>query len=134
MPDFSTRGRASLVYGNAKRHLMYAHAELFSREVGADVSIVHPGITFTNITAHYPKVLFALIKHPMKLIFMSPRRASLSVVRGVFEPCGKNEWIGPRIFDIWGAPTKRALHSVSEQEYASISRTATRIYGELSEE
>jgi NAD(P)-dependent dehydrogenase (short-subunit alcohol dehydrogenase family) len=132
--DFSGRARASLAYGNAKRYLMFSLYALFENEPCATLAVVHPGITFTNITAHYPKLVFALIKHPMKLIFMSPRRACLSVVRGVFEPCGKNEWIGPRAFDIWGAPTKRALHSVSEQEYASISRTATRIYGELSEE
>ena len=132
--DFSTRKQASIAYGNAKRYLMFSTYALFEKERDATLAVTHPGIAFTNITAHYPKLVFALIKYPMKLIFMSPRRACLSILRGAFEPCGKGEWIGPRAFDIWGAPTKRALHSVSEQEYASISQTATRIYGELSEE
>ncbi len=130
-PDFSTRGRASLVYGNAKRHLMYAHAELFSREEGADVSIVHPGITFTNITAHYPKVIFALIKHPMKVIFMRPGKAALSILRGLFEPTSGCEWIGPRVFDVWGYPKKKPLTSAQEDERRIIFSRAEEIYGRM---
>ena len=34
------------------------------------IAVTHPGITQTNITAHYPKLIFAVIKNPMKLIFM----------------------------------------------------------------
>lgn len=127
-PDFSTRGRASLVYGNAKRHLMYAHAELFSREAGADVSIVHPGITFTNITAHYPKVIFALIKHPMKVIFMRPGKAALSILHGLFEPTSRCEWIGPRVFDVWGYPKKKPLATAGEDERRMIFSRAEEIY------
>ena len=68
--DFRKRSASSKVYGNAKRFLMYSLYELFKNEKEASLSIVHPGITFTNITAHYPKLIFAVIKHPMKIIFM----------------------------------------------------------------
>ncbi len=125
--DFSTRGRASLVYGNAKRHLMYS-AFALSDEYDGAVSVTHPGITFTNITAHYPKVIFALIKHPMKVIFTRPRKASLSILNGVFKQTSGCEWIGPRGFNIWGYPKKRALHTADEEERRNILARAEEVY------
>ncbi len=121
--DFSTRDRASLVYGNAKRHLMYSLTKL-SLEYRGVVSITHPGITFTNITAHYPKLIFALIKHPMKIVFMSPKKASLSVLRGIFEPTDGEEWIGPRAFNIWGYPRKKRLKTAAPDEQRTIFKRA----------
>lgn len=106
--DFRTRKRPSRVYGNSKRYLMFALHELFKNERSASLSVVHPGISFTGITDHYPKVIFALIKHPMKVIFMRPPKACLSILRGIFEPCGYLEWIGPRMFNVWGFPKKAA--------------------------
>lgn len=114
--DFSTRSSSALVYGNSKRYLMFTLAELLKDEKDVSFACTHPGITFTNITAHYPKFIFAIIKHPMKIIFPKPRRACLSVLRGVFEDCGYCEWIGPRIFGIWGTPKKSRLHSCSPDE------------------
>ena len=68
--DFSEVKAASKVYGNAKRFLMFSLYELFKDETDVTLAVTHPGITFTNITAHYHKLIFALIKHPMKVIFM----------------------------------------------------------------
>lgn len=114
--DFATRKKASLVYGNSKRYLMFVLAEKFRSEPQVGFAITHPGITFTNITAHYPKFIFAIIKHPMKVIFPSPRRACLSILRGVFENTEGEEWIGPAFFDVWGMPKKKKLNSLSEGE------------------
>ena len=83
------------------------------------MSVVHPGITFTNITAHYPKWLFCIIKHPMKILFMPPRRAALSVLRGVFEPTAYGEWIGPRLFNVWGLPNTKTLRTFTRDEAKS---------------
>lgn len=128
--DFRTRGRASLVYGNAKRFLMYA----LSREArGGGVAITHPGITQTNITAHYPKLIWLLIKYPMRVIFMSPKKAALCVLRGLFDGCGEGEWIGPRVFDVWGYPKKKHFASADEAERAFIEETAERLYASLIE-
>lgn len=127
--DFSTRKKASLVYGNAKRFLMFSLLQFFKNENG--LSIVHPGITFTNITAHYPKLIFAIIKHPMKIIFMKPKIACLSILKGVFENCGRNEWIGPRIFNVWGKPLKQRLKTCSAEEQKRIFRVAEEIYKDL---
>lgn len=129
--DFADRRKASKVYGNAKRYLMFSLYELFKRETEATLSITHPGITFTGITDHYPKVIFALIKHPMKVIFMRPRKACLSILRGVFEPCGECQWIGPRFFDIWGKPNKKHLRTCPEEERSFIGKNAEKIYESL---
>lgn len=125
--DFSTRRKSNLVYGNSKRYLMCAMYKL-SNDTGVDISVVHPGITFTNITAHYPPLIFAVIKHPMKVIFMPARKACLSVIKGVFDTCGKYEWIGPRIFDIWGVPGKSKLKTISEDEFSFISSVCDNLF------
>ena len=127
--DFSRREKSSLVYGNSKRFLMYALYELFNGKPG--LAVTHPGITLTNISAHHPPLIFKLIKGPMKVIFMSPRMASLSILRGVFEDCGKNEWIGPRWFNIWGTPQKQRLNSCTPEEAGWIFETAERIFEKL---
>ena len=127
--DFSRRRKSSLVYGNSKRFLMYALYELFDGRPG--LAVTHPGITLTNISAHHPPLVFKLIKGPMKVLFMSPRKASLSILRGVFEDCGKQEWIGPRRFDIWGLPEKRRLNSCTPEESKWIFETAERIFKDM---
>ena len=127
--DFSRREKSSLVYGNSKRFLMYALYGLFNGSPG--LAVTHPGITLTNISAHHPPLIFKLIKVPMKIIFMHPHKASLSILRGVFENCGKYEWIGPRWFDIWGLPRKRQLNSCTPEEAAWIFETAERIFSEI---
>ena len=128
--DFSTRKPASKVYGNAKRFLMFSLFELFKNN-SKGISITHPGITFTNITNHYPKLIFALIKHPMKVIFMKPKKAALSILKGVFESCGYHEWIGPKLFDVWGLPNKKRLKTCSTTESEEIGKIAEEIYKKL---
>lgn len=129
--DFSTRKKASLVYGNAKRHLMCSLWELFREEKDVSLSVTHPGITFTNITAHYPKLIFAVIKHPMKVIFMKPKTAALCVLRGLFEKTEHRFWIGPAIFDVWGLPKKTKLATVSDEESRRIFDVAEEIFGRM---
>lgn len=109
--DFSNKIASSLVYGNAKRFLTYSLYEFFDNDV--TLSIAHPGITLTNITAHYPKLIFSIIKHPMKIIFMSPKKAALSILYALFVGCSKNEWIGPKYFNIWGKPKKKTLKTAT---------------------
>ncbi|MBE6768651.1 MAG: SDR family NAD(P)-dependent oxidoreductase [Ruminococcaceae bacterium] len=127
--DFSTRRAASKVYGNAKRYLMFALYDLFRGETG--LSVTHPGITLTGITAHYPKAIYWLIKPCMRLLFPAPKTACRAIVQGVFEDCGENEWIGPCLFDVWGKPKKRILHTCKPAEAAAIAHTAEKIYEEL---
>lgn len=124
--DFATRKAPSKVYGNAKRYLMYS---LWARDEYCDtINVTHPGITVTNITSHYPKVIYALIKYPMKIIFMPPKKAALSILYGLFTDTQKNEWIGPRLFDVWGLPKKRTLTTCSQEEAEKISELTKEIY------
>ena len=132
--DFRTRRTASRVYGNAKRYLMFSLYELFKDEREVTLAVTHPGITATNITAHYPKLVYALIKYPMRVIFMRPRRAVLSLLAGVFEETEERAWLGPRFFDIWGIPRKKLLHSVSKEESSVIARLADGVFLRMQEE
>ena len=126
--DFSEVKAASKVYGNAKRFLMFSLYELFKDETDVILAVTHPGITFTNITAHYPKLIFALIKHPMKVIFMSPEKAALSIVKGFFAPTEYHTWYGPRVFDVWGLPSKKKLRTCSLSESRRIGEIAEEVY------
>lgn len=132
--DFYNIKQASKVYGNAKRYLMFSLYELFKNETTVSLAVTHPGITFTNITNHYPKLIFAIIKHPMKIIFMKPSKACLSIVQGLFNSTGYFEWIGPSLFGIWGKPKKSRLKTCSENECKQIAKTAEEIYNILQEE
>ncbi len=127
--EFLARTQSSKVYGNAKRFLMFS---LFGLDEGSHtITIAHPGITLTNITAHYPKLIYAIIKHPMKVIFMSPRRASLSILAAMVQDANRNEWFGPSLFDIWGLPKKKTLQTCSADEAAKICREAEKIVADL---
>ena len=131
--DFSRVRAASKVYGNAKRFLMFSLYELFKNEDSATLSVTHPGITFTNITAHYPKLIYAIIKHPMKVIFMKAQKAALSILKGLFSSTEYHTWYGPRIFDVWGFPKKRRLRTCSPDESRRIGEIANEIYSEMQE-
>ena len=127
--EFLTRKQSSKVYGNAKRWLMFS---LFGLDKSSNtITVAHPGITLTNITAHYPKLIYAIIKHPMKVIFMSPRRASLSILAAMVQNAKENEWFGPSLFDIWGLPKKKLLKTCSADEAEKICEKAGKIYNQL---
>ena len=82
--------------------------------------MAHPGIAVTNITAHYPPIIYKLIKYPMKVIFMSPKKACLPILAALLEGCRTNEWIGPRLFNVWGLPRWQILKTASPAEQAKI--------------
>lgn len=126
--DFARVKKASKVYGNAKRFLMFSSYELFKNEDKATLSITHPGITFTNITSHYPKLIFAIIKYPMKVIFMKAEKAALSVVKGLFDKTEYHTWYGPRLFNVWGLPSKKKLRTCSRPESRRIAEIADMMY------
>lgn len=126
--DFSNVKSSAKVYGNAKRYLTFALHELFKNEKDVKLAVTHPGITFTNITAHYPKLIFAIIKNPMKIIFMKPKKAALSVLSGVFCATEYQTWIGPRLFNIWGFPKKKPLKTARCEERAKIFEIAECVY------
>ncbi|MBO5211132.1 MAG: SDR family NAD(P)-dependent oxidoreductase [Clostridia bacterium] len=131
--DFRGVKAASKAYGNAKRHLMLSFYKLFENEQGVSLSVTHPGITFTNITAHYPKLIFAVIKHPMKIIFMKPKKAALCLLKGVFDDTEFGFWYGPKLFDVWGLPNKKQLKTFTGNEVEAVFNTAENCYNKVLE-
>ena len=129
--DYKTRKKPSKVYGNSKRFLTFALMKLFETETDTTLSIVHPGITFTNITNHYPKAIYALIKHPMKLIFISNKIAALNVIKGIFTTPQNGCWIGPSVFNIWGYPKSKKLKTATEHEKQKIFEIAENLYKKI---
>lgn len=129
--DFSTRKKPSKIYGNSKRFLMFSMYELFKNKDKVKLSVTHPGITSTNMTNHYPKFVYALIKYPMKVIFIPPRKASLSIIKGVFDNTNYHYWIGPKLLNIWGYPKTRKLKTCSIDESKKIFDIAENIYNEI---
>ena len=104
----------AIAYGNAKRCLAFALTRLFE---GSDaLSITHPGISPTGITAGYPAFIKAVIKLPMKLIFMPPKMAAESVVCGVLTSTPLGMWIGPRFLGAWGRPRLTSMRGYTAKE------------------
>lgn len=126
--DFSRSRSDMRAYGNAKRCLMLATEELIANETAVTLSITHPGITATNITSHYPRPIHALVKPLMRVVFPSPHRASRAVFRGVSEPTDVGEWIGPRLFGVWGRPRRKKRPSVGTNERAQAARLADEVF------
>lgn len=101
------------IYGLSKRFLMFALTEKFK---GKKFAIAHPGVAYTNITSHYPQIFIPFIKFFMKIIFPSTKKASLSIVKAVFDDSEYGTWIGPRIFDVWGKPKHKKIKTFSSEE------------------
>lgn len=128
--DFSTRKNPSKIYGNSKRYLMFSMYKLFE-DKKTRLSIVHPGVTLTNMTNHYPKAINWLVKLGIKLVFPSPQTAVLGTLNGITNSTEYSQWIGPKTFNIWGKPKKQTLKTVSLEEYKDICRITDLLMDEL---
>lgn len=114
--DFFNCKKSTRVYGNAKRFLMFSAIQKIKQYKNVKLAIVHPGITLTNIISNFPKVIYTIVKPIMKIVFDSPKKASLNILKGVFDSTKNTEWIGPKFCDIWGKPKKKILKTYNEQE------------------
>lgn len=128
--DFSTRKKPSKIYGNSKRFLMFSLYDIFENS-SVRLAIVHPGVTLTNMTNHYPKAINWLVKIGIKLVFPSPKKAVLSVFAGIHQGTKKPYWIGPGIFNVWGFPKLLKLKTCSEDEQSKISQIAEKLYNKI---
>ena len=126
--DFQNKTASSLIYGNSKRYSMYAHFELFKDHPKKHLAITHPGITLTGITDHFPKWLFPIMKPIMRIIFMKPDMASLSILEGLFKGTRPYFWIGPATLNIWGKPKLQKIKKADDNEIEFIYKTAEEIY------
>ena len=127
-PEYLMCKKPNKIYGNSKRCLIYSMFELFKNEKSVKLSIVQPGVTPTNITRHFPKFVRGIIKLPMKMVFNSPKKSSLCVIKGLFEDLNYNEWIGPKYFGVWGKPKKSSLKQITNEEILQIFQDAEENY------
>ncbi|MBP3431907.1 MAG: SDR family NAD(P)-dependent oxidoreductase [Clostridia bacterium] len=132
--DYAGEKDKQKIYGNSKRFLMFSLFELIKKEEKVKLAVTHPGITATDITSNYPKAFRMIAKPAMKLIYMSPRKACLSVVKGVFDETEAYSWIGPARKNIWGYPKKRPLVTCSMEESKKIFTKAEEIYAKMKNE
>jgi len=128
--DFSNSKKHSNIYGNSKRFLTFSMFELFKNHQ-SNLSICHPGITLTNMTNHYPKFINWLVKFGIKIFFPNSKKASLNVIKSMFENCNYVEWITPKIFNIWGLPNKKKIKSYTKIESEKIYNIAECLYKKL---
>lgn len=128
--DFSKCKSDSKTYGNAKRFLMFSLFELLKNN-NINYAVAHPGITLTNITRNYPKFVKAIIKYPMKILFLKPEEASKSISQAVFKNCKYGYWIGPKIFNIWGKPAESKIKTFTKTESEQIYDIAEKIYTKI---
>lgn len=128
--DFSTRTKSSKIYGNSKRFLMFSFFELF-KDSRVNLSVVHPGVTLTNMTNHYPKYINWLVKIGIKLVFPSPKKATRSILYGTCHTPPAYNWIGPKIFNVWGNPHISKLKTCSTEESQKIYSIAENIYNNI---
>jgi len=131
--DFKTRKKCNLIYGNSKRFLMFSLYNLFEKEDKVKLSIVHPGVTLTNITNHYPRWINWFVKLGIKLVFPSPKNACKSIVEGTKNECEYWEWIGPKFCNIWGKPKKQKLKKIKDDEDKKMFKIAEEIYAKISD-
>lgn len=110
--DYKNKGDMK-TYGNSKRWLMFSLIHLASNN-DIKLSIGHSGITPTNIIANYPKWVKTIIKYPMKWLFISPKKASLSIIKSLFNP-SLDIWYGPKVFNIWGKPSNKKIKYIQEE-------------------
>lgn len=128
--DFSKETKHSKVYGNSKRYLMFALYELAKKE-NISLSIVHPGITLTDMTNHYPKCINWLVKIGIKLFFTPKITAILPLIKGLNDDTLPFEWIGPSIFNIWGRPIIKQIKNVKSEEINQIFEIADKIINNI---
>lgn len=81
------------------------------KEHSIDVNLVHPGVCATDLFKKSHSKLFMKTIYPlMKIVFHSPNKAALSIIKGMFESTNEEEWIGPKgLFNVSGYPKKLKL-------------------------
>ncbi len=111
------------VYARSKRLLVYHTLNKINN--GSPLILCHPGISATSLFSSekggFSSTFNKLIVPIMKKIFISPKKASLSVILSLFKDVPYGYQVGPRgLFHIWGYPKiykfARTLKNKNKQE------------------
>ncbi len=104
-------------YANTKRWLTFYALEMakFLKSENSNVSVTtcHPGITGTALmnpkNGTFSKITYRVCDIGQKILFPSPKKASLTELASINAKTDSFEWISPSIFNIWGYPKKTKL-------------------------
>ena len=104
-------------YANTKRWLTFYALELAkvlkAKNSNVSVAICHPGITGTALmnpkNGTFSKITYRFCDIGQKILFPSPKKASLTELASINAKTNDFEWISPSIFNIWGYPKKTKL-------------------------
>ncbi len=83
---------------------MYLKENLSRKDI--EMNLVHPGIVPTELFEKSHGKFFMTFVFPiMKVLFHSPRKASLTLIHAMETTTKNDEWIGPRgLIEAWGTP------------------------------
>lgn len=127
--DYTNHSKINKIYGNSKRFLMFSILKEFEND--ERIVIAHPGITYTNLTSHYPKWINWLVCIGIRLLFPRPRSAAKVILAGIDKNTNYLEWISPKFFTIWGGPIIKKIKDVNDEEILKIHEIGESIYNEL---
>ena len=108
------------IYALSKRIMMANTISLKKSlsDSSIDLNIVHPGVCATELFTKSHSKFFNLCIYPlMKIIFHSPKKAALNIIKAIFVETKDNEWVVPDgLFGFWGYPkVKRIKKSIFDE-------------------
>lgn len=108
-------------YGSSKRLLILSSLKL-QKELNNKIYLTHPGVSTTSLFSSskggFNKVFNKTIVPIMKVIFMKPEKAALSIVLAPSIEYKKETLIGPKgIFQVWGYPKEHKLEFGSFKKF-----------------
>ena len=96
------------IYARSKRMMIAntIHLKEQVKDYSIDINIVHPGVCATELFTKSHSKFFVKIMYPlMKLIFPTPKKVALNIIKGLFVETKTEEWIVPSgLFGVWGYP------------------------------
>lgn len=99
-------------YANSKRWLIFYSLALAKKlkeeNSNTSVTICNPGISGTSLmnpkNGTFSNILYKITSTGQKILFPSPKKASLTELFSIIAKTENFEWISPKIFGIWGYP------------------------------
>ena len=113
-------------YGNSKKFLVSSLMELYKKT--NKVTICHPGITLTNMTKNYNKIIKIFTIIFMSILFQGKKKASRSLYLSITTDTPYLMWIGPHIKGIYGKPKVCKIKNIKQKEIDLIYPKANELY------
>ncbi len=117
-------------YGNSKRFLMASLMELYKDDPNK-MSLAHPGITLTNMTKNYNKIIKIFTIIFMTIFFQGKKKASRSINKAITIDTKYLEWVGPHILNVYGKPKVCKIKKLKQDEIDKIYTKANELYKEI---